>query len=225
MAKQELQVDFKDDVLQAAMAGKRKYRVIQNEDGTISLEDVTEYSQVGSNFGASKMNATNMAVNESLDKNKVIDSLSDIEANEVPGYAAGALAVRELNGNCIKVVDSKSITTNGYNYEYSILSFGDKRYVKLFGNYTIKNVNGTSFPPFVYNTITNLGLFPVNITTKIKKVLDFSLNCFNPGSGLFLIGGIKKHIATANAYADVQFLMTNPPQNIGLEWMMVCEIE
>lgn len=97
--------------------------------------------------------------------------------------------------------------------------------MKLFGNYTIKNVNGTSFPPFVYNTITNLGLFPVNITTKIKKVLDFSLNCFNPGSGLFLICGIKKHIATTNAYADVQFLMTNPPQNIGLEWMMVCEIE
>ena len=133
--------------------------------------------------------------------------------------------LESVNGNCIKVVDSKSITTNGYNYEYSILSFGDKRYVKLFGNYTIKNVNGTSFPPFVYNTITNLGLFPVNITTKIKKVLDFSLNCFNPGSGLFLIGGIKKHIATTNAYADVQFLVTNPPQNIGLEWMMVCEIE
>lgn len=130
-----------------------------------------------------------------------------------------------LNGNCIKVVDSKKTTTNGYNYEYSVLSFGDKRYVKLFGNYTIKNVTGTSFPPFVYNTMTNLGLFPVNITTKIKKVLDFSLNCFNPGSGLFLIGGIKKHIATTNAYADVQFLMTNPPQNIGLEWMMVCEIE
>lgn len=71
----------------------------------------------------------------------------------------------------------------------------------------------------------NPTLTPVNITTKIKKVLDFSLNCFNPGSGLFLIGGIKKHIATTNAYADVQFLMTNPPQNIGLEWMMVCEIE
>lgn len=143
----------------------------------------------------------------------------------VPSIPTLKKELESLNGNCIKVVDSKSITTNGYNYEYSILSFGDKRYVKLFGNYTIKNVNGTSFPPFVYNTITNLGLFPVNITTKIKKVLDFSLNCFNPGSGLFLIGGIKKHIATTNAYADVQFLMTNPPQNIGLEWMMVCEIE
>lgn len=145
--------------------------------------------------------------------------------NVIPTIPELEEKIELLNGNCIKVVDSKSITTNGYNYEYSILSFGDKRYVKLFGNYTIKNVNGTSFPPFVHNTITNLGLFPVNITTKIKKVLDFSLNCFNPGSGLFLIGGIKKHIATTNAYADVQFLMTNPPQNIGLEWMMVCEIE
>lgn len=98
MAKQELPVDFKDDVLQAAMAGKRKYRVIQNEDGTISLDDVTEYSQIGNSYGAAQMNATNMAVNESFDKNKVIDSLGDIAANEQAGYAAGALAVRELNG-------------------------------------------------------------------------------------------------------------------------------
>lgn len=98
MAKQELPVDFKDDVLQAAMAGKRKYRVIQNEDGTISLDDVTEYSQIGNSYGAAQMNATNMAVNESFDKNKVIDSLDDIAANAQEGYAAGALAVRELNG-------------------------------------------------------------------------------------------------------------------------------
>lgn len=104
MAKQELPVDFKDDVLQAEMAGKRKYRIIQNEDGTISLEDVTNYSQIGSNFGAAQMNATNLAVNESFDKNKVIDSLADIVVNEATGYAAGALAVRELNG---KIHDKK----------------------------------------------------------------------------------------------------------------------
>lgn len=104
MAKQELPVNFKDDVLQAEMAGKRKYRIIQNEDGTISLEDVTNYSQIGSNFGASQMNATNLAVNESFDKNKVIDSLADIVANEATGYAAGALAVRELNGKIEKPI-------------------------------------------------------------------------------------------------------------------------
>ena len=102
MAKQQLPTNFKDDVLTSQMAGRRKYNLIQNEDGTYSLDDVTEYSQVGSNFGAAQMNATNMAVNESFDKNKVIDYLDDIAANEQAGYAAGALAVRELNGKIEK---------------------------------------------------------------------------------------------------------------------------
>lgn len=114
MAKQELPVDFKDDVLQAEMAGKRKYRIIQNEDGTISLEDVTNYSQIGSNFGAAQMNATNLAVNESFDKNKVIDSLVDIVANEATGYAAGALAVRELNGNKVSGWGDPEKVSNPY---------------------------------------------------------------------------------------------------------------
>ena len=121
MAKQELPVDFKDDVLQVEMAGKRKYRVIQNEDGTISLDDVTEYSQIGNSYGAAQMNATNMAVNESFDKNKVIDSLDDIAANESAGYAAGALAVRELDGKLEDAIivktytkDNISISANSY---------------------------------------------------------------------------------------------------------------
>lgn len=119
MAKQQLPTNFKDDVLAAQMVGKRRYRVIQNEDGTISLEDVTNYSQIGSNFGAAQTNATNLAVNESFDKNKVIDSLADIVANEATGYAAGALAVRELNGNIHDAIyvaeytlDNKSLAAN-----------------------------------------------------------------------------------------------------------------
>lgn len=159
MAKQELQVDFKDDVLQAAMAGKRKYRVIQNEDGTISLEDVTEYSQVGSNFGASQMNATNMAVNESLDKNKVIDSLSDIEANEVPGYAAGALAVRELNGKTDLKIIEKHIDT-GY------LKSGVHFYKRnSFGQIHFSSLQGWSLP---YGT-TKLCDFPDGYRPALRK--------------------------------------------------------
>lgn len=103
MAKQQLPTNFKDDILATQMAGKRRYRIIQNDDGTVSLEDVTDYSRVGNDFGSAQINATNMAVNESFDKNKVIDSLDDIAANESAGYAAGALAVRELNGNIISV--------------------------------------------------------------------------------------------------------------------------
>ena len=40
-----LPTNYKDDVLGDSMDGKRRYRVIENSDGTISLEDVTEYSQ------------------------------------------------------------------------------------------------------------------------------------------------------------------------------------
>ena len=98
MAKQTLPTNYKDDVLATSMGKKRRYNLIQNDDGTISLEDVTEYTQVGNNYGAAQLNATNQAVNESVDQAKVIDSLDDISANTQPGMVAGALAVAELNG-------------------------------------------------------------------------------------------------------------------------------
>ena len=98
MAKQVLPVNFKDDILSPSMGGKRRYNLIQNDDGTYSLEDVTEYTQTGSDFGAGQINATNQAVNESCDKANVIDDLNDIEANQADGMIAGAKAVAELNG-------------------------------------------------------------------------------------------------------------------------------
>lgn len=159
MAKQELPVDFKDDVLQAEMAGKRKYRIIQNEDGTISLEDVTNYSQIGSNFGAAQMNATNLAVNESFDKNKVIDSLVDIVANEATGYAAGALAVRELNGKTDLKIIEKHIDT-GY------LKSGVHFYKRnSFGQIHFSSLQGWSLP---YAT-TKLCDFPDGYRPALRK--------------------------------------------------------
>ena len=47
MAKQVLPVNFTDDLLAESMDGKRKYQMIDNGDGTISLEDVSEYLQMG----------------------------------------------------------------------------------------------------------------------------------------------------------------------------------
>lgn len=97
MAKQTLQTNFVDDILEESMSGKRRYNLIQNDDGTVSLEDVTNYSQIGSSFGAAQVNAMNNAINQSADKSKIIDNLSDIAANQQSGMMAGALAVRELN--------------------------------------------------------------------------------------------------------------------------------
>lgn len=66
MPKPTLPENFQDDVLAASMGGKRRYRLIHNSDGTVSLEDATTYTQVGSNFGSSQVNNISKAVNASL---------------------------------------------------------------------------------------------------------------------------------------------------------------
>lgn len=99
MAKANLPVNFKDDILKENMNGKRRFNMIQNSDGTVSFEDVTDYAQVGSTFGAAQINATNTAVNNAADASKIIDSLDTIKANTQSGYIAGALAVKALNSN------------------------------------------------------------------------------------------------------------------------------
>lgn len=55
-----LKTDYKDD----AYEGKRKYLLIDNGDGTYSLDDVTNYKVVGDYFNGYDINTTNAAVNE-----------------------------------------------------------------------------------------------------------------------------------------------------------------
>lgn len=54
-----LKTDYKNDVYD----GNRKYRQINNSDGTISLTDETVYTQEGDMFSGEDMNDTNKAVN------------------------------------------------------------------------------------------------------------------------------------------------------------------
>lgn len=136
MAKQTLPTNYKDDVLATSMGKKRRYNLIQNDDGTISLEDATEYTQVGDNYGAAQLNATNQAVNESVDQAKIIDSLDDISANTQPGMVAGALAVAELKGKSGKLIE------NQIDYqEYTLL--GGK--VKVISGSVIKTGVGKNY--------------------------------------------------------------------------------
>lgn len=97
MAKPILATDFKDDIMQESMNGKRRYRMVNNSDGTVSFEDVTDYQQVGNSYGAGQINATNEAVNQSVDANKVVKELSTIAAITKEGYVPDALAVKKLN--------------------------------------------------------------------------------------------------------------------------------
>lgn len=97
MARPILATDFKDDIMQDTMNGKRRYRMVNNTDGTVSFEDATDYEQVGNAYGAGQINATNEAVNQSVDSNKLVKELSTISAITQEGYVPDALAVKELN--------------------------------------------------------------------------------------------------------------------------------
>ena len=55
-----LRTDYKDDILPAE---GRKYSLISNTDGTTSIADVTQYTQVGDNYGAADINLLNAIVN------------------------------------------------------------------------------------------------------------------------------------------------------------------
>ena len=60
----DLKTNYKDDVLDTSKNEKRKFRMIQNDDGTVSFEDASEYTQEGDPFGSADINATNGKVNE-----------------------------------------------------------------------------------------------------------------------------------------------------------------
>ena len=93
----ELPVNFKDDVLASSMDGKRRYNMITNSDGTVSFEDVTTYSQEGSNFGSAQINNTNGEINKI--NNNVLDTIEEISANTSGGKFAGALALKNVNNS------------------------------------------------------------------------------------------------------------------------------
>lgn len=129
MAKQTLPTNFKDDILSSSMGGKRKYRIIDNGDGTYSFEDVTEYTQTGSDFGAGQINATNKAVNESCDKADVIDDLEDIVANQANGKIAGAKSVATLN----KYLAETTVTASMFAFQdfYNVMFLSCKKIGKI----------------------------------------------------------------------------------------------
>lgn len=147
MAKANLPVNFKDDILKENMNGKRRFNMIQNSDGTVSFEDVTDYTQVGSTFGAAQINATNEAVNNAADASKIIDSLETIKANTQSGYFAGALAVKELSSNLGNyfVLETRRITgARGYRNSSGSASWDVKNIYPRYQNLTAENfyVNG-----------------------------------------------------------------------------------
>ena len=116
----DLKTNYVDDVLDSSKNQLRKYQQIQNDDGTVSFVDVTEYSTTGTSFGAKDINDTNAAVNElneSLGGNTLgtIVSLTQNVDYTCPctgyfqiqcGYEYGSYAKGVINNNVLMVVSS-----------------------------------------------------------------------------------------------------------------------
>lgn len=98
-----LSTDFKDDIL-ASQNSKRKYTQVNNSDGTVSFQDSTAYSQVGSSYGAKEIIEEREAINN-IYANKLV-TLNEIDLVTEPGFFVDAQVVKELNSN-IKILNSK----------------------------------------------------------------------------------------------------------------------
>lgn len=90
-----VKMNYKDDVF----TGNRKYTQTNNSDGTISLNDVTAYEQIGDTFGAG-------------DVNKLAAAVNGFEAKHTDFNADGSITETDASGNTKHTVfnDDGSIT-------------------------------------------------------------------------------------------------------------------
>lgn len=91
-----VKMNYKDDIF----FGKRRYNIINNSDGTISLEDVTTYQQEGDAFGAGDMN-------------KLAAAINGFEVKHTDFPDDGSVVETDASGNVKRTVfnDDGSITT------------------------------------------------------------------------------------------------------------------
>lgn len=115
-----LPVDFKDDIL-APSNSKRKYQQTFNSDGSVSLEDVTQYAQRGSDFGASQVNQTNGAVNNIYDER--ILTLEEAALVTEPGFFVDAQVITEINASLSEKEPKQGRTNSGCYYKIGYSCF------------------------------------------------------------------------------------------------------
>lgn len=112
MSTTPLDTNFKDDILASSNA-KRKYQMTYNDDGTVSFQDVTAYSQMGSAFGAKEVNEERAAINK-INSDRIV-TLDEIDLVTEPGFFVDAMAVKELNRKLVFLdQNAQNSSVNGW---------------------------------------------------------------------------------------------------------------
>lgn len=93
---------LRTDYANAQYEGLRKYKLIDNGDGTVSFQDVTDYETVGDTYGAPEINSANAEINAKMPMSGgeftgdvTFDKYASIKA--WPGYGSG-MAMAWYNG-------------------------------------------------------------------------------------------------------------------------------
>lgn len=110
----DLKETYQDDVLTKEMNGERKY-LLTFQDGrteTVTIKDVSEYSQQGDEFGAAEINAITKAVNRKIEPTDLVDPMVTTEE----GFAADA----KLTGEALSELNSKLEFTKTIPLSYTL---------------------------------------------------------------------------------------------------------
>lgn len=117
--------DYKDDIINTTSNEKRQYEMIQNNNGTVSFNDVTVYEQVGDTLGAKELNEISEKLNisgERIRYNNVTDMVQILNDDGIwEDWSSGSLAVALLKNGIITTSyysDSLDISTEYSGFSY-----------------------------------------------------------------------------------------------------------
>lgn len=83
-----LRTNYQDDILDTSANVRRKYLVTENEDGSVSFEDVTEYTQNGDVISAQDINAINSQINANTEGiDNAASHISALENTTIPAVS------------------------------------------------------------------------------------------------------------------------------------------
>ena len=97
-----LPTNYKDPILDTDVNERKRYNMITNDDGTVSFEEVTTYTQEPSKIGAGAFNTQNQEINGKIDDEKRLTSSDDVKAITEEGYIVDAKVIREHMENTEK---------------------------------------------------------------------------------------------------------------------------
>lgn len=179
----ELRTDYVDDVLEISKNTIRKYKQIQNSDGTVSFVDVTEYLTVGTEFGAKDINDITKAnndlseqINESLtaSDNLRFRFATDGEGNYgylgaddsfIPFNSSYKAQLLWRNNNPTSIFNAQTVTFKDNKYSHYVIKIQTRNDINIVPTIVLVEAN---------KTVTNYyggGFFYTPGNTSITRII------------------------------------------------------